>query len=99
MIIRQLKAKQYEYLSHQLKCYADSEPFSASCTVNLRINHAEYQLKVQLENRNRVAALQALRIHRGKGSPDYELIVSGVLLSALLEILINQGIQEGQAAG
>lgn len=94
MIIRQLKPKQYEYLSHQLKRYADSEPFSASYTVNLRINHAEYQLKVQPESRNRMAALQALRIHRNEDGVDYELIVSGVLLSALLEILINQGVKE-----
>ncbi|WP_101696506.1 hypothetical protein [Clostridium minihomine] len=94
MIIRQLKPKQYEYLSHQLKCYADSEPFSASYTVKLRINHAEYQLKVQPENKHRMAALQALRIHRNENGVNYELIVNGILLSALLEILINQGIKE-----
>lgn len=94
MIIRNLKPKQYEYLSRQLESYADSEPFSASYTVNLHVNHAEYQLKVQPESRNRVAVLQALRIYRGAGSPDYELIVSGAMLSALLEILINQGVKE-----
>lgn len=94
MILRQLKPERYEQLCRQLAEYAHKEPFSASCTVLLQINGEEYQLKVQPESRRRIAALQAVRLCRGQEGSCYELIVDGSMLSALLEILVKQGIHQ-----
>lgn len=92
MIIRQLKQEQYEQLTKELAQKAHAEPMEASYTVELRIGGASYMLKLQPESRHRIALLQACRI-RGTGSGrESELITKGVILSALLELLIFQGI-------
>lgn len=92
MIIRQLKSHQYERLFQQLVQYAQAEPMSASYTVPLCINQIEYQLKVQPERHCKMAALQAVRIHRSEEGRQYELILDAAMLQALLEILIRQGL-------
>ena len=96
MIIRQLKGKQYESLHSALMTKAHAEPLEASYTVNMKINGAEYAVKVQPERHNKMAVLQALRIYREECGPNFELITKGSLLSSLLEILICQGV--GQRA-
>lgn len=92
MVIRQLKEKQFESLCNSLRMKAHAEPLEASYTVNLKINGAEYAVKVQPERHNKMAVLQALRVYRHEYGPDYELITTGKVLSSLLEILIFQGV-------
>ncbi|WP_101697211.1 hypothetical protein [Clostridium minihomine] len=93
MIIRQLKPEKYEQLYRQLIQSAQPELLSASYTVELFINHTEYQLKLQPESHCRLAALQALRICRNGDTPEFELITKGNLLSSLLEIWVDQGLK------
>lgn len=91
MIIRQLKETQFEHLHNALIMKAHAEPLDASYTVNMTINGAEYAVKVQPEQHNKMAVLQALHIFREEYGPNFELITNGTVLSALLEILIYQG--------
>ena len=94
MIIRQLKKKQFESLRNSLMMKAHAEPLETGYTVNMRINGAEYAVRVQPERHNKMAVLQALRTYREEHGPDFELITKGSLLSALLEILICQGVDQ-----
>ena len=94
MVIRQLKEKQFESLRHSLRMKAHAEPLEASYTVNMKINGAEYAVKVQPERHNKMAVLQALRIHREECGLHYELITRGDILSSLLEIIIYQGVSQ-----
>lgn len=72
---------------------AHAEPLDASYKVDMTINGMKYVLKIQPENRCRMAALQALRIDRDEDGPHFELITSGNLPSSLLEIFIYQGVK------
>ncbi|RCX19424.1 hypothetical protein DFR58_103169 [Anaerobacterium chartisolvens] len=92
MIIRQLKAKQFEGLHKFLVTKAHVEPLEASYTVNMTINDVEYVIKVQPERYNKIAVLQVLRIYREECGPRFELITKGNLLSSLLEMLIYQRV-------
>lgn len=92
MIVRQLKASEYDSLLNSLIENAHIEPLSASCTVRMVINNVEYSIKLQPEHHHKMAILQALRIERDISGPTYELITKGNLLSSLLEILIYQGV-------
>lgn len=94
MIIRQLKATQFETLHNALMMKAHAEPLEACYTVNMTINGAEYIVKVQPERHNKMAVLQALRIFREEYGPNFELITRGNILSSLLEILIYQGVSQ-----
>lgn len=67
-----------------------AEPLDASYTVDMKINGAEYALKVQPEYNFKIAVLQALRIYRDEDGPNFQLITEGNILSSLLEILIYQ---------
>ena len=57
------------------------------------VNGTEYQIKLQPEDHNRIAILYALRVDRMDG-PTYELITANVLLSAFLELLLEQGLPQ-----
>ena len=93
MIVRQLKAYQYEYLYRDLIETAHAEPLDASYTVRMQVGGTEYAVKLQPEAHNKIAVLQALSIVREKDGPSFALITQGGLLSALLEILLYQGIR------
>lgn len=93
MIVRTLKDWRFKHLNESLMKQAYAEPLDASYTVKLKINGSEYDVKVQPESNNRMAILQALRIERDEEGPNFELITSGNLLSAFLEILIYQGLR------
>lgn len=73
---------------------AHAKPLDASYTVNMKINDAEYAVRVQPERNNKMAVLQALRIYREECDPNFELITQGNLLSSFLEILIYQGMNQ-----
>lgn len=93
MIVRTLKDWQYRYLNEALMKQAHAEPLDPGYTVKLKINSAEYDIRIQPEGNNRMAILQALRVEREECGPNFELITSGNLLSAFLEILIYQGLR------
>lgn len=90
MIIRQLNQSQFEALSHFLLKKAHTEPFHASYTVTMTINEVEYAVKLQPERHNKIAVLQALRIHRQESSRSFELITKGSVLSSFFKILLYQ---------
>lgn len=93
MVVRTLKDWRFKHLNESLMEQAHAEPLDASYTVKLMINSSEYDVKIQPESKNQMAVLQALRIERDKAGPNFELITSGNLLSAFLEILIYQGLR------
>lgn len=93
MIVRTLKDWRFKHLNESLMEQAHAEPLDASYTVKLKINGSEYDVKVQPESNNRMAILQALRTERDEEGPNFELITSGNLLSAFLEILVYQGLR------
>ncbi len=93
MIIRQLKEPQYTSFHRQLIKNARTEPLDASYTVDMTVDGAEYAVKIQPESGNRIAVLQAFKIERDEYGVDFELITRNNLLSALLEILIDQGVR------
>ena len=94
MIIRQLKPHHFEILYKDLIKNAQAQPLDASYIVNIKVNKAEYALKVQPEHDCKIVALQALQVHRNdEDGPDFTLITRGNLLSSLLELLICQGVR------
>lgn len=92
MVIRQLEQRAFERLHSALVAQAQAEPLEASYTVNLAINSAEYAVRVQPDEGNRMAVLQALRVYREEDGMNFELIEQRGVLSAFLEILIYQGV-------
>ena len=86
MVIRQLKEEQFRALHRALIRRARPEPLEASYTVNMTLDGTAYAVKLQPEQNNKVAVLQALRFR----APAAELITRGSLLSLLLEVLIAQ---------
>lgn len=92
MIIRQLKERQFKNLNNLLVRKAHAEPLEASYTVTMMINNVEYAVRVQPEQHNKMAVLQALRIDRDEYGPNFELITKDNLLSSFLEIMIYQGL-------
>ncbi|RCX06902.1 hypothetical protein DFR58_1654 [Anaerobacterium chartisolvens] len=93
MIIRQLKPRQYDHLHKDLLKKAHAKPLEASYTVNMTVNNVEYAVRIQPETRCRMAVLQALRIDRSEGKPDFELITRGNILLSLLEMLVYQAVR------
>ncbi|MEG0377161.1 MAG: hypothetical protein RR614_01645 [Eubacterium sp.] len=93
MIIRQLKQKQYEDFNKELIKKAYSDPLEASYTVNMTVNDVFYVVKVQPENRHRMAILQACKVKQNKDNQDFELVTKGNLLLALFEILNDQWVR------
>ena len=57
MVIRQLDQRAFERLHSALAAQAQAEPLEASYTVNLAINSAEYAVRVQPDEGNRMAVL------------------------------------------
>ncbi len=87
MVIRQLKEGEYERFTGFLQREARAEPLAASYTVDMKVNGVEYALRVQPGGRRQLAALQALRVERGRPG-GFELITKGNILASLLELLI-----------
>lgn len=93
MIIRQLKPYHFESLYNDVIKKAHAQPLDASYTVDMKINGAEYAVKIQPEDNYKIAVLQALRIYRDDEGPNFHLITENNLLVSFLEILISQGIK------
>ncbi len=94
MIIRRLKASQYDRLKQVLAAQAQAQPrlLDASYTVPLSVNGAEYAVKLLPDRHNQVAVLQALRVVREKEELHVALITEGGLLTAFLELLLYQEV-------
>lgn len=92
MIVRQLSPIQYDRLHQDLIQKAQTQPLKASYTVHMCVDGASYAVKIQPESRYRMAVLQAHRIFREEDGQEFELITQNVILSALLELLIYQGV-------
>jgi hypothetical protein len=62
--------------------------------VDVNCNGVNYVLKVQLEKKRKIVALQAVGVYpnsEGVGGRGYRLIEDNTMLSALLEIVVYQG--------
>ena len=93
MIIRQLKHLEYEKFCLSLSKRAYVQPLEAFYTVTMHVDDWEYAVRLQPERHNKIAVLQALQIDRRDDSPNFGLITDSKLLSAFLELLLNQGIR------
>lgn len=94
MIIRQIKERHWEHVYRQITTYGRAAPLSLQFDVDVNCNGVDYILKVQPEQKRRIAALQVTGIYpdrEGVGGKNYELIEDNLMLSALLEIIIYQG--------
>ena len=92
MYLRQLTEQQYDRFCNDLAARAAISPLDPSYAVTLVINQAEYQVKLQPERHNTIAVLHALRVCREPDGPSYDLITQNAVLTALLELLLYQGI-------
>ena len=90
MVIRQVKRPQYQKFCAYLEECAEKTPLDASCTVEVRINGAEYRLKLQPEKRGKIALLQAVKITWEDSVRQFELITKGNLLAAILDLLMEE---------
>ncbi len=89
MIVRTVKAEEYDTLQKDLIQKAVVNPVDSSYMVELTISGVEYAVKLLLTRRYRVVVLRACRLGRGQGRP----IADNAMLNALLEILLYQGIR------
>lgn len=90
MIFRRLRPEDYEHLTQHLNQTAETSPLDASHTVVMTVNDWEYRLKLQLCNKNRIAALQSLKFRPSAYDSCLELITDNLALSALLELYLLQ---------
>lgn len=95
MVIRQLEAKRFTYFQNQLIQQAQQNPLDASFNVTIIVNAREYILKVQLDTKCRVAALQAWEVERENNlGQAHTLITNNQILASLLNLLLLQGIEQ-----
>lgn len=92
MLHRVLKQEKFEEMNKSLRMKANPDPWEASYTVKLMVDGAEYAVKLQPERNQKMVILQALRVYRSENGIKYELITKNAVLSAILEILVYQGI-------
>ena len=93
MIVRQLNAEKYEYFQNQLIQKAQQNPFEASFNVTIKVNRKEYILKIQPDDKYRLIALQVLEVERDNDFGHiHTLITNNKVISALLELVIWQGV-------
>ena len=96
MVIRQISANQWEYVYGQITKYGKSAPLSLQFDVDVNCNGVDYVLKLQPEKNRKIVALQATSVYRdgeGTGDRNYQLIDDNLFLSALIEIIIFQGLR------
>lgn len=95
MLGRQLKEAKYRALETDLLRYGRSKPLCPIYEIDMDVNGAQYTLFLQTERRNRLYALYALRsvYEWDVGAVGHELITDNLVLSALMELLIAQGLK------
>lgn len=93
MIIRTLEPRQYDWLTDQLLTRAYARPLEASYDVRMEVDGVPYSIRLQPEEDGRIAVLQAFQLERNENELNFELITEDALLSALLELLLRQGVR------
>ncbi len=91
MIVRSLKQEQYTLLCRMLD-EIPGNPLNACRTVTLNVGGDSFALKLQPEKSCRVALLQAVRADRRHSPPECTLVTKGRILSALLELFVDQNL-------
>jgi len=89
MIIRQLESVQYDLLCHDLSANAYSLPLDPSYMVSLFLDSAEYMVKLQPEDNNRIAVLHALGVDREEEGPFFFLITEDHALHTFLDAILQ----------
>lgn len=96
MTSRQLKEEKFKEFQAALLQYARSKPYCPIYETDIRLNDENYILFLQPDKHNRIYVLYALGtdIDKESGDVNYKLVTKGAVLSALMEIVIYQGIGE-----
>ena len=90
MIGKQLKADQFKALRAYLSHSARHKPPCPAYEIDVALNGERYVLFLQLDRHCKVYALYAVR---DAGAEGPELITANLILSALMELVIFQGIK------
>ena len=97
MVIRQVDKNSWPHLCRQIKIYGRGTPASRQVDIDITCNGVNYILKIQPEQNRKIAALQAVGVypsHEENGDKQYHLIEKNNMLSALLEIVLFQGVKK-----
>ena len=89
MLIRQMKQDDFDRLCQTLLDHAWVQPLDPTFTVTLFLEGREYALKLQPEEGNRVAVLQALRVYREEYGPNFDLVLDSHTLSQLWDCFLS----------
>lgn len=93
MVIRQVKKNRWEQVCRQIHTYGRAVPLTKQIDIDINCNGVEYILKVQLERPCKIAALQAVGVYSNSmGQKDYDIIQDNTVVSALLDMMIYQGV-------
>lgn len=95
MVYRQLSSFHYKHFYEELMHHAQNRPLSPAFEVEIYVNGAHYTLFLQPEKHNKIYALYALLAVIDEDSQGvlHELITENSLLSALMELMISQGLR------
>ena len=96
MINRQIKEKKYEAFQAEILQNARTKPYCPIHEIGIVFNEENYSLFIQPNGHNKVCALYALHFirERGNRAAEPELITDNKVLSALMEMIIYQGIKK-----
>ncbi len=92
MVIKEVDSEQYEFIYEMLVDKAQQDPLEACFNVTMKVNEAEYILRVQPEKHYKIAALQAILVEREE-EQFHTLITNNDVLLALINLLLYQGIR------
>ena len=94
MVGRQLREEKYRGLQEDLFRYARNTPLCPIQEVDLVLNGEAYTLFLLTERHNKVYALYALHsvYEKAVSAVNHDLITDNVILSALMELVIYQGV-------
>lgn len=95
MIGRRLNMDKYRNLQEDLLKNAHIKPLCPIYEVDIVFNNESYCLYLQPERHNKIYALYALRSahKREKNAVNHKLITDNLILSALLEMVLYQGVK------
>ena len=85
MIVRQVRGEEYARVAEHLTTNATPNHMAVSYDVVMAIDNHHFQLRLQLERSRKVVILQSVM---SDGNGRYEIITSGALLTALLELYL-----------
>lgn len=97
MVIRNIKKSQWEHVYRQIIFFGRARPLSLQFDIDINCNGVDYILTVQPDKKRSVIALQAMGVYPSTehyDKKDYKLIEDNVLISALLDIIIYQGVNK-----